>query len=125
MEGNGARGFATPLATLHAFNGWADAFVANGVKTTVDGLNDANISVTWSPRWKWDYLFNLAFLARYHDFEAQRTGADLGTEWDLQATGAFTSRLSWLVKFADYDGPGIAPAPADRQKFWLGLEWKL
>ena len=26
LEGNGAIGFSTPLATLHAFNGWADMF---------------------------------------------------------------------------------------------------
>lgn len=125
MEGTGTRGFTTPLATLHAFNGWSDAFLANGVKTTNDGLTDANIAFTWSPRWKWDYVFNLAFLVRYHDFEAERTGADLGEEWNAQVSGAITSRLSWLVKFADYDGPGVAPAPADRQKIWLGLEWKL
>lgn len=125
MEGNGARGFTTPLATLHAFNGWSDAFIANGVKTTIDGLKDLNVQVTWSPRWKWDYLFNLAFLVRHHDFEAERTGADLGEEWDAQITGAITSRLSWLAKYADYDGPGVAPAPTDRKKLWFGLEWKL
>ncbi|MCS1410183.1 MAG: hypothetical protein M2R45_03372 [Verrucomicrobia subdivision 3 bacterium] len=32
----GAKGFATPLATLHKFNGWADAFLA----TPADGLDD-------------------------------------------------------------------------------------
>ncbi len=35
LEGNGAIGFATPLATLHIFNGWADLFLttpANGLK---------------------------------------------------------------------------------------------
>lgn len=125
FDGNGTRGFATPLATLHAFNGWSDAFIANGVKTTVDGLEDINATFTWSPRWRWDNLFNLAFTARYHDFSAQRTGADLGQEWDLQATGAFTPQLSWLLKFADYDGPGVAPAPADRTKVWFGVEFKL
>jgi hypothetical protein len=125
LEGNGARGFSTPLATLHAFNGWSDAFIVNGVKTTIDGLSDLNATITWSPRWKWDYLFNLSFLVRYHDFEAERTGADLGTEWNLQATGAITPRLSWLLKYADYDGPGVAPAPADRTKIWVGFEWRL
>jgi hypothetical protein len=125
LDGNGARGFATPLATLHAFNGWSDAFIINGVKTTIDGLTDLNATITWSPRWKWDYLFNLSFLARYHDFEAERTGADLGNEWNLQVTGAITARLSWLLKYADYDGPGVPPAPADRTKIWVGFEWRL
>ena len=30
LEGDGVRGFTTPLATVHAFQGWADAFVSPG-----------------------------------------------------------------------------------------------
>ncbi len=125
LEGDGTRGFATPLATLHAFQGWSDAFVVNGVKTTPDGLKDLNATVTWSPHWKWDYISGVSFLARHHAFEAERTGADLGNEWDLQVTGATTSRLSWLIKYADYNGPDVPPAPADRTRIWIGFEWKL
>ncbi len=125
LEGNGARGFATPLGSLHAFNGWSDAFISSGAKTTVDGLRDANVTLTWNTGVKWDYLSNLVLVARHHDFEAERTGADLGSELDLMVTGSVTTQLSWLVKFADYDGPGIAPAPSDRTKIWFGIEWKM
>lgn len=125
LEGNGTRGFSTPLGSLHAFNGWSDAFIANGAKTTIDGLRDVNATLTWNTGVKWDYLSNLILTARIHDFEAERTGADLGSELDLMATGSVTPQLSWLVKFADYDGPGVAPARADRTKLWFGLEWKM
>jgi hypothetical protein len=125
MEGDGARGFATPLATLHAFNGWSDAFLANGIKTTADGLRDLNVTLTWSPDWKWGELSGFSFLVRRHEFEADRTGAGLGAEWNLSASGALSRHLFWLVKYADYDGPGAAPAPQDRTKFWLSLEWRL
>ncbi len=124
LEGNGARGFSTPLGSLHAFNGWSDAFIANGAKTTVDGLRDANATLTWNTGIKWDYVSNMVLTARLHDFEAERTGADLGSELDLMVTGNVTPQLSWLIKFADYDGSDIAPAPADRTNVWFGFEWK-
>ncbi len=125
LEGNGVRGFSTPLGSLHAFNGWSDAFISNGAKTTVDGLRDANVTFAWNTGVKWDYLSNLTVTARYHTFDAERTGADLGSELDLMVSGTVTPQLSWLVKFADYDGPASLPAPADRTKIWLGFEWKM
>lgn len=125
FEGNGTRGFTTPLGTLHAFNGWSDAFVANGVKTTVDGLTDLNLSVGWAPTWSWEAVSNVSFLVRYHQFEAERTGVDLGSEWDVSVQGALAPKMNWIVKYADFDGSGIAPAPTDRTKVWFGLEFKL
>ena len=67
LEGNGTRGFTTPLATTHAFQGWSDAFVQplGGNKGFVDGLEDANLSLNVKPRWRWTYLFNVDVLVRY------------------------------------------------------------
>src|SRR5262249_9459570 len=45
LEGDGRRGFITPLATTHAFQGWADAFAVAGDKTAVDGLRDLNLQL--------------------------------------------------------------------------------
>src|SRR5690606_12592617 len=39
---DGAYGFQTPLATKHAFNGWADKFL---ISTPVDGLTDTYVKV--------------------------------------------------------------------------------
>lgn len=125
MEGNGARGFTTPLGSLHAFNGWSDAFVAGGVKTTPDGLRDLNVTLTWNPDWTFGDVKGFSFLVRHHAFEADRTGADLGHEWNALASGQLAQNLSWLFKYADYDGPDAAPAPQDRTRIWIGLEWKL
>src|SRR5206468_7229217 len=82
LEGNGARGFTTPLATTHAFQGWADAFVLplGGNKSFVDGIEDLNLTLNVKPRFKLTYFFNTDIIVRYHDFNAQRTGADLGHE---------------------------------------------
>ena len=131
LEGDGVRGFITPLATTHAFQGWADAFAGvSGNKTFVDGIKDLNLQVTLRPRRRWSYLFNLEFLARYHDFNAERTGVSIGHEWDVQAQAQITNQLSFALKFADFERVksvplGSAAPPASRTKIWLTLEYKL
>lgn len=131
LEGNGVRGFITPLATTHAFNGWADAWVSpGGNKSFADGLEDLNAQIVVRPRWKWPYLYNIEVTARYHDFNDQRTGADLASEVDLQITAAITPKLTGLIKYADFDRETTVPAgtlapPASRSKLWFSLEYKL
>jgi hypothetical protein len=132
LEGNGFRGFTTPLATTHAFQGWSDAFVQplGGNKGFVDGLKDFNVGFNVRPRFRQTYFFNPDFLARYHIFEDQRTGASLGREWDLQFVAAITPKLTAAVKYADWHPDnsvplGTAAPPAARTKFWFWLEYKL
>ena len=115
LEGDGVRGFATPLATLHAFQGWADVFLT----TPADGIRDANVAAAWKPAAP---RKGLQLTAVWHDFEAERTGAALGEEWDLMATAPLTKNLTGLVKWADYDG---VAGFASRRKLWISLEFKL
>ncbi|MET3667076.1 alginate export family protein [Caulobacter sp. 1776] len=130
LEGDGTRGFTTPLATTHAFNGWADAFVSpGGNKSFVDGLEDLNLSLNVKPRFRRTYFFNSDVVVRYHDFDDQRTGADLGHEWDVQFTAAITTKLSIQLKYADFQRVtsvpvGTATPPAARTKAWFTLEYK-
>jgi hypothetical protein len=132
LEGNGVRGFTTPLATTHAFQGWSDAFVhpVGGNKSFVDGLEDFNVTFNAKPRFKFTYLFNADVIVRYHDFDDQRTGADLGREWDVQVQAAVTPKLSVALKYADFEREatvpvGTATPPPSRTKVWLTLEYKL
>jgi len=84
-------GFKTPLATLHAFNGWADQFLV----TPSDGLKDLYIKVKASLPWE------LSFLGVYHDFDAD-TGEKYGSEIDLAISRKFGDTLKGLIKFADF-----------------------
>lgn len=116
LEGDGAKGFATPLATLHAFQGWADVFLT----TPANGIDDANLTLALKP--KFDVLPGLQLMIVGHSFEAQRGGADLGDELDVQLSAPLTKRLSGAIKYADYDG---VPGFASRQKIWVGFDFIL
>jgi hypothetical protein len=119
LEGEGpGRRFQTPLATLHLFQGWADVFLS----TPNDGLEDLFVSAIYRPAIATDHFSNSALTLTWHAFDAERTGADLGEEIDVQFTGAITPQLGFVLKYADYDGAG---APADTTRAWFGLEFKL
>ncbi len=98
-------GFETPLATKHAFNGWADKFLG----TPTDGLEDLYVSVGGK-------LAGVKLLAVYHDFSSDRGSTDYGTEWDLLAVKKFGKHYSLGVKYANYNADQFA---TDTTKFWL------
>jgi hypothetical protein len=131
LEGNGVRGFTTPLATTHAFNGWADAWVSpGGNKSFVDGIKDLNLTAAVRPPVKCQYFFNPELTFVYHDFDDEKTGAYLADEYDFQATAQITAKLSILAKYADFIRAGSVPAgtaapPPSRQKVWFSFEYKL
>ncbi|MGD2133282.1 MAG: hypothetical protein PVI23_10850 [Maricaulaceae bacterium] len=116
LSGDGVRGFSTPLATLHAFQGWADAFLA----TPADGLADTAVSA--------QYAFDLdgpvsriALTGVAHDFESDRNTRDFGSELDLRLVASLPHGLSLEAKGARFEGDN---GFADRDKFWLGMSWR-
>ncbi len=114
LEGDGTKGFTTPLATLHKFQGWADQFLV----TPVDGIDDryVNAGMTFKSIGPFD---TLSALASYHMFTAERGAADYGTELDAQVQvgwGHFTG----LVKYADYQAERLF---TDTTKFWVQIEY--
>ena len=100
--------FRTPLATLHAFNGWADKFL-----TTPDaGLDDIFIGAKGKlGKWNWNMLF--------HDFSAQSGSADYGTEFDASIARKFGQNYGVLFKAASFDSDSIAYG--DTTKLWIQL----
>ena len=119
LEGDGTAGFSTPLATLHAFQGWADVFLG----TPAVGIEDAALTARFAPGWSAGTVANPVFMLTYHDFSADQGGADLGSEIDAQLTARIAPKLTGILKIADYDGP--TGGPADRTKVWLGVQFTL
>lgn len=115
LGGNGGTAFQTPLATLHAFNGWADKFLV----TPANGLDDRYASV--SGKFGSGKLQDkLGWTVAWHDFDADRGGADYGREWDASLSFPLPGGLSGLLKLADYQSDGFA---RDTRKIWLQVEW--
>lgn len=101
----GRKGFETRLATLHAFNGWADQFLA----TPAEGLVDANLTVSTDIR-------GVQVTARFHDFSSDRGSIDYGREYGLSVGRNFTGGYSLSAKYAYFD----ADERFDNvQKLWL------
>ncbi len=99
--------FKTPLATLHAFQGWADKFLA----TPNEGINDLYATVKYKFG-KW----NLAGV--YHDFSAEAGNADWGTEINVSAGRSLGDRYGIVLKGAFYSADQWA---TDTDKFWVML----
>ena len=110
----GGPAFQTPLATLHAHNGWADKFLA----TPAGGLDDA-------------FAGGSLTLGRYtmqlvlHRFASDVGPADYGEELDFSVSRPLGRRCTLLAKVAKYeaaagpDNPPTGPLGQDTTKAWL------
>lgn len=118
LEGNGARGFSTPLATLHAFQGWADVFLT----TPPDGVRDLYAGVSYATQpWPAAQPVTLTLVA--HDFTDDGGALDFGSEINASARFTLNERISLEAKAACFDGDDARFA--DRTKVWLSLEYRL
>jgi hypothetical protein len=107
LGGDGTYGFSTPLATLHAFNGWADLFLVTPLAGLVDVYVDAGGTVG-----------GLGLKAIYHDFSSDTGGSDFGTEIDFLLSKKFSPVYSGGIKFAFFSSDS-APIYVDTDKIWL------
>ncbi len=103
-------GFKTPLATLHAFNGFADVFVAGRTSGAHNGLTNAYLSHTMPVCWgmKWANVL--------HAMGDNELSAGYGWEYDSVLTKKFNDHFTAIAKLAwfssENDGfSGATPVP--------------
>jgi len=111
LGSRGQVGFQTPLATLHAFNGWADLFLA----PPAAGLRDARLTATAT------LPGSLALVVTGHRFRSDRGRVDFGREFDLQVSRTFARNVTALAKFAAFRSD--VPHLPDVRKIWVQLEF--
>lgn len=109
-----AYGFQTPLATAHAFQGWADVFLGTPATAAFAGVVDTYISLATKGG-------DFSFLAVYHDFDADDGHAKYGDEFDLQVYRPINDALGVTLKYADYAADTFA---TDTRKIWLQGDYK-
>jgi hypothetical protein len=110
LGGNGTHALQTPLATLHAFNGWADKFTT----TPAGGLEDMYLAPAGklcSGKCDWQLA--------WHEYRGD-TGGRYGHEWNASLAFPVARKVKGLVKLADYHADEFA---GDTQKAWVQLEW--
>ena len=105
----GSAAFATPLATLFKFNGWADKFTT----TPVAGLVDLYLSFAFT-QGAWT-----ATVAA-HDFSPDASGADFGNEWDARVEWKADWKQTVGLQAALYNADSFS---TDTNKFWLYTSW--
>ncbi|CAH1085416.1 alginate export family protein [Candidatus Nitrotoga sp. 1052] len=117
LSGNGKQSLQTPLATLFAFNGWADVFLV----TPRNGLQDIYVNARTT-------VAGIVLGADYHDFQADHGSSKYGTEIDLIATKQIDKTYSVGTRYARFraDNNTAAAAAAsgcatcfDTSKFWV------
>lgn len=113
LGGDGVRGFATPLATLHKFNGLTDVFLT----TPAAGLRDLALSGEYSLG-DMGALGPVKVQAAFHDFDADKSAASLGQEVNVGLTARPHDRVTLSLQYAEYWSTG---GPGDRRKLWLAL----
>ncbi len=123
LEGDGSGAFITPLATGHAFQGWADRFLT----TPHDGIEDMYFTVVAGG------VFGGKLIFSYHMLESDNLSYDYGNEADILYTRKVKKYFTFGVKAALYDADGNATTLArsgagaaqnnDVTKVWAWLQF--
>jgi hypothetical protein len=101
--------FQTPLATAHAFQGWADQFAS----TPTGGIEDTFVQVDFP-------VFGANFKLRYDDYQSETGSVDYGSELGAWLTYPVGTNYSVAVKYAAFDADSES-SYVDVDKFWVML----
>jgi len=102
--------FQTPLATLHAFQGWADQFAAT---TPTGGIEDLFVQVDFP-------VLGANLKVRYDDYQSETGSVDYGNELGVWLTYPVGTNYSVAVKYAAFDADNES-SYYDTDKFWFML----
>jgi hypothetical protein len=116
MEGDGVKGFTTPLATLHKFQGWADKFLGTPPNGIEDSFLTAGITLKGVSA-----LDTLGLVVTLHEYEAEHIDADYGDELNVSLAAKY-KRVNVMLKFSDYQ-QGVLASARDTQKVWGQVEF--
>jgi hypothetical protein len=114
MSGNGVKGFTTPLATLHKFDGWADKFLT----TPVNGVDDLYFSAGYTEKNVGPFA-TVSATATYHRFTSDRLSLHYGNEINAQLQAKW-QKYTFTLKFADYNADRLF---TDTRKVWAQVEY--
>lgn len=104
LGSDNGKGFTTPLATLHKFQGFTDKFLG----TPAQGVNDLYVKASTK-------VGKLALAAIWHQLESDVDSIDYGNELNLTAKYPIADKIGLLVKYANYSADDFS---VDTSKLW-------
>ncbi|MCD1598228.1 hypothetical protein [Rheinheimera aquimaris] len=111
LAGDGQTAFQTPLATLHAFSGFADMFL----NTPDSGLRDNWLQLNTKVK-------EVGLMLGYHQFDSDVGSVKYGDEWNASISYNLNTQLSGMLKLARYNADSFA---VETTKIWLMLVYQL
>ncbi len=95
-------GFKTPLATVHKFNGFADAFIGGRIEGNHNGLTDVYVSHTLPLGYgiKWTNVL--------HAYGDDEISTGYGWEYDSVLLKKFDEHLTAIAKVSQFESEGDA-----------------
>ncbi len=108
--------FRTPLATGHAFQGWADNFLL----TPAAGIEDTYFTMVATGK------YDTKLIVDYHMLEAEKGSFDYGDELGIWLTKQFRKKYTVGLKYSAYDASSDAgnTKATDLSKFWAYISYK-
>jgi hypothetical protein len=121
-EGNGGNQvIVTPFANAHALNGKADVVSLAG--TGGNGLEDTYIAAGVEVAQVNPMVDGLKIDAEWHDFQAERGGADYGQEYNVEISKDFMKYYNAGVVFASFDADSTAFRDTDKVIVQVGAKF--
>ena len=115
-------GFKTPLATIHAFNGFSDAFLGGRASGGHNGLTDTYVSHSMPLCW------GLKWINVLHAFGDNEISSGYGWEYDSVLVKKFDVNFTAIAKFAYFESRGDpfvgAGTLSDTTRFSIELNYK-
>ena len=115
-------GFKTPLATVHSFNGWADAFINGRIEGNHNGLTDVYASHTIP------LFYGIKWTNAFHMFGDDEISTGYGWEYDSMLVKKFNDNFTAIAKFAFFESEGDpfivnGTAVTDTNRFSIELNY--
>ncbi len=118
------KGFQTPLATLHKFQGWTDQFLFRGTGNVPVGMEDTYAVVQGK-------IKNYSWSVNYHDYQAAESSTlaawdgveDMGSEVGVSLEKSWDNYLVG-IKYSVYSADDVDSGflVDDKAKLWLTMQ---
>lgn len=96
-------GFQTPLATVHAFNGFADAFIGQRINGTHPGLTDVYLSHNLP------IFAGIKWTNTLHAYGDNEVSTGLGWEYNSVLAKKFDDHFSAIIEISHFESEGTLP----------------